>query len=123
MLYTLGSKLKAKGRGGFDDVIKMIDDMVVLLGKQQAEDAKQKTYCEDELEKAADEEAATKTKLSQVTATIMEQQDEISAAMEAINTLTSEIAELDKAVADATNQRKEEHQAYTEAVQMNEVAA
>merc|ERR1719420_684913 len=60
MLYTMGSKLKVKGRGGFDDVVKMIDDMVVLLGKQQAEDEKQKTYCEDEFEKAADEEAASK---------------------------------------------------------------
>merc|ERR1712093_806215 len=90
---------------------------------QQAEDEKQKGYCEDELEKAADEEAATKTKLSQVSATIIEQQDEISAAMEEINTLTSEISELDKAVADATNQRKEEHAAFVEMIQMNEVAA
>merc|ERR1719335_62674 len=122
MLYTMNSKLKLKSSGGFDEVIKMVDDMVTLLGKQQVEDEKQKTYCEDELDKAADEEAATKTKLAQVTATIMEQQDEISAAMEEINTLTSEIAELDKAVADATNQRKEEHQMYVETMQMNEVA-
>merc|ERR1719321_1108617 len=75
MLYTLGSKLKAKGRGGFDDVIKMIDDMVVLLGKQQAEEAKQKTYCEDEFEKAADEEAASKTKLAQTDAKLAELTD------------------------------------------------
>merc|ERR1719265_8309 len=60
LLYTLGSKLKVKSAGGFDEVIKMVDDMIVLLGKQQAEDDKQKAYCEDELEKAADEEAATK---------------------------------------------------------------
>merc|ERR1719161_2101660 len=61
ILYTLGSKLKLKSSGGFDEVKKMIDDMVVLLGKQQKEDEKQKAYCEDEFEKAADEEAATKT--------------------------------------------------------------
>merc|ERR1719146_146867 len=54
LLYTLGSKLKLKSSGGFDDVVKMIDDMVVLLGKQQAEDEKQKAYCEDEFEKAED---------------------------------------------------------------------
>merc|ERR1719161_2119822 len=65
VLYTMGSKLKMRTSGGFDDVIKMIDDMVVLLGKQQVEDEKQKTYCEDEFEKAADEEAAAKTKLAQ----------------------------------------------------------
>merc|ERR1719316_1671406 len=70
LLYTLGSKLKMKSAGGFDDVKKMIDDMVVLLGKQQKEDEKQKAYCEDEFEKAADEEAATKTKLAQTDATL-----------------------------------------------------
>merc|ERR1719240_1616577 len=122
MLFTVSSKLKMKSAGQFDEVIKMVDDMVALLGKQQVEDEKQKGYCEDELEKAADEEAATKTKLAQVSATIIEQRDEISAAMEEINTLTSEIAELDKSVADATNQRKEEHQMYVETMQMNEVA-
>merc|ERR1719386_420554 len=37
VLYTLGSKLKMKSAGGFDEVKKMIDDMVVLLGKQQKE--------------------------------------------------------------------------------------
>merc|ERR1719316_980147 len=84
MLYTLGSKLKLKSSGGFDDVIKMIDDMVVLLGKQQAEDAKQKTYCEDEFEKAADEEAASKTKLAQTDAALSEQTDEIGTLMEEI---------------------------------------
>merc|ERR1712224_63994 len=122
MLYTLGSKLKAKGRGGFDDVIKMIDDMVVLLGKQQAEDAKQKTYCEDEFEKAADEEAASKTKLAQTDAALSEQTDTIGTLMEEIAALTTSIEELDKSVADATEQRKEEHAMYVEQMQLNEAA-
>merc|ERR1719443_1133792 len=122
MLYTMNSKLKMKSSGGFDEVMKMIDEMVVLLGKQQKEDEKQKTYCEDELEKAADEDAATKTKMTQVEATISEQQDSISTLMEEINALTAGIAELDKAVADATEQRKEEHADYVEAMQMNEAA-
>jgi len=122
MLYTLGSKLKSKGRGGFDDVVKMIDDMVVLLGKQQAEDAKQKTYCEDEFEKAADEEAASKTKLAQTDAALSEQSDTIGTLMEEIAALTTGIEALDKSVADATEQRKEEHALYVEQMQMNEAA-
>merc|ERR1719456_742843 len=122
MLFTLNSKLKHRSAGGFDEVMKMIDDMVVLLGKQQKEDDKQKVWCEDELEKATDEEAATMTKLEQVDAAISEQSDTISSAMEEISTLTSEIAELDKAVADATEQRKAEHVDYTEMMQMNEAA-
>merc|ERR1719333_1130863 len=115
-------KLKLKSAGGFDDVIKMIDDMVVLLGKQQAEDAKQKTYCEDEFEKAADEEAASKTKLSQTDAKLAELTDTIGTLMEEISALGSSIEALDKSVADATEQRKEEHAAYVAQMQMNEAA-
>jgi len=122
VLYTLGSKLKMKSAGGFDDVIKMIDDMVVLLGKQQTEDATQKTYCEDEFEKAADEEAASKTKLAQTDAKLAELTDTIGTLMEEIASLTAGIAALDKSVADATEQRKEEHAAYVATMQMNEAA-
>merc|ERR1719214_213223 len=50
---------------------------------------KHKTWCEDELEKATDEEAATKTKLAQVDATISEQSDAISTLMEEISALTA----------------------------------
>merc|ERR1719171_1824698 len=118
----MGSKLKLKSTGGFDDVIKMIDDMVVLLGKQQAEDAKQKTYCEDEFEKAADEEAAAKTKLAQTDAKLAELTDTIGTLMEEISALETSIEALDKSVADATEQRKEEHAAYVAQMQMNEAA-
>jgi len=122
LLYTLGSKLKIKGQGGFDDVVKMIDDMVVLLGKQQGEDATQKTYCENEFEKSADEQAASKTKLAQTDATLSEQTDAISTLMEEISALTTSINALDESTAAATEQRKEEHALYVEQMQMNEAA-
>merc|ERR1719324_1766581 len=48
--------------------------------------------------------------------------DEITELAEAINTLTAEVAALDKMVADATEQRKEEHAAFVEMLQLNEVA-
>merc|ERR1719263_1861391 len=122
MLYTFSSKLMLKSTGGFDDVIKMLDDMVVLLGKHQTEDEKQKTYCEDEFDKAADEEAAAKTKLTQTDAKLAEMTDSIGTLMEDISALEASIAALDKSVADATEQRKEEHAAYVEQMQMNEAA-
>jgi len=114
--------LKMKSAGGFDDVIKMVDDMVVLLGKQQADDDKQTVYCQDELEKAADEEAASKTKLAQTDAALSELTDKIGTLMEEISSLTSGIAALDKSVAEATEMRKEEHADYVEMMQMNEAA-
>merc|ERR1719214_383485 len=117
----MGSKLKSKTQK-FDEVKKMIDDMVVLLGKQQAEDEKQKEYCEDEFEKAEDELKATKTKLAQTDAKLAELTDTIGTLMEEISGLGASIAALDKSVADATEQRKEEHAEYVATMQMNEAA-
>merc|ERR1719473_1687279 len=96
--------------------------MVVLLGKQQKEDDKSKEFCEAEFDKAEDEEKAAKTKLEQVDATLAEETDKISGLMEEISNLKKGIEELDHAVAEATEQRKEEHAEYIEAVQMNEAA-
>merc|ERR1719389_436961 len=106
----------------FDEIMKMIDDMAALLGKEQGEDEKQKGWCEDEFEKSADEKAAATTKLSQIEAEIGELTDGITEVSEEISTLTAEIAELDKSVADATENRKAEHAAYVESLQLNEVA-
>jgi uncharacterized protein YoxC len=125
LLFTLNSKLKlgAKGKAqGLESVIKMIDDMVVLLGKDQKEDDKSKTFCEDELEKAEDEDKAAKDKKGQVEAAISEMADEIEALGESIATLEQDIKDLDKSVAQATEQRKEEHADFQESQQLNEAA-
>merc|ERR1719335_875189 len=86
VLFTLNSKLKTSSKG-LDSVITMIDDMVVLLGKDQAGDDSSKTFCEDELEKSADENKAASEKLAQVEATISELTDGIDASAEKIATL------------------------------------
>jgi len=122
MLYTLNSKLKLKSKGGMDEVIKMIDDMVVLLGKQQKEDDTSVEFCKEEFDKAEDEEKAAKTKLGQLSSALAEKSDEISSLMEEISVLKKGIEELDYSVAQATEQRKEEHAEYIEAVQLNEAA-
>merc|ERR1719335_2041127 len=122
ILYTLNSKLKLKSKSGFAEVIKMIDDMVVLLGKQQDEDDKSKEFCEAEFDKAEDEEKAAKTKLGQLDAALAEATDAIVSLSEEISVLNKGIGELDYAVAEATEQRKEEHAEYIETVQLNEAA-
>jgi len=104
LLYSLNSKLKLASKGkaqGMEKVIKMIDDMVVILGKDQANDDKQKTYCEDELEKASDEDAAAKEKKAQIEAAVEETTDAISSLADDLATLASDIKALDKAVAEA----------------------
>merc|ERR1719191_2507782 len=100
MLFTMRSKLKSHaGVQKFEEIKKMIDDMVVLLGKQQDEDDKTKEFCREEFDKADDEQKAAKTALASTEASLEEM-----------------------TVADATVQRKEDHTAYIGVVQMNEAA-
>merc|ERR1719191_275231 len=125
LLFTLNSKLRMTQSGkvqNLSSVIKMIDDMVVLLGKDQTDDDKSKTFCEDELEKTADEDKAAKDKKAAVEAKIAEATDAISALADEIAALEQGIKELDKSVATATEQRKEEHADFLEATQLNEAA-
>merc|ERR1719333_1540540 len=129
MLFTLSSKLKHHAKHKttftamkFDEVTKMVDDMVEIEGKEQAEDDTEKPWCNGEFDKASKEESGEKAEISSLEATIAEQNDQIASLDEEIKTLTAEIAELDKAVADATEQRKEEHEDYLESVQLGSTA-
>jgi predicted nucleic acid-binding Zn-ribbon protein len=125
LLYTLNSNLKMSSKGkakGLESVIKMIDDMVVLLGKDQAGDDKSKTFCEDELEKTTDEQTAAKEKKAAIEAEIAEATDAVAALADEIAGLETDIKDLDKAVAQATEQRKEEHADFNEMQQLNEAA-
>merc|ERR1719262_160359 len=127
MLYTMSSKIRLSNKHGhkfqkFDEITKMIDDMVTLLGKEQKDDDKQKEFCRDEFDKAADEETAAKEKIAAITATIEEQTDTIAQLTEEIATIQEEVKALDKSVVVATEQRKEEHEESVAAAQMNQAA-
>merc|ERR1719191_2100025 len=115
--------MTSKGKTqGMEAVIKMIDDMVALLGKDQEDDDSSKTFCEDELEKSGDEQKAATEKKAQVEAEISELTDAATSLADDIATLTQSIKDLDKSVATATEQRKAEHEDFTEATQLNEAA-
>merc|ERR1719321_272242 len=125
MLYALSSKLRLANKGrvqNFGEIIKTIDGMVALLGKEQKDDDKQKDWCQGELDKATDEETAAKEKKAQIEAMIAEMTDGITALGEEIATLQESIKTLDKTVAEATEQRKTEHEEALSAAQMSQAA-
>jgi predicted nucleic acid-binding Zn-ribbon protein len=125
MLMSLKSKIRLGSTSGahkFEEIVKMIDDMVVLLGKQQDEDDKMKEWCRVELDKAEDEEAAAKTEVGRLEASIEEVTDSIATLGDEIKGLQKSIEELDYTVAEATVQRKEEHAQFQQTVQMQEAA-
>jgi len=106
---ALSGKSSSAGAAGFGKVIKMIDDMVVLLGKEQGDDDDKKEYCGKQFDVSEDKVKALKRSIGQ-------DESAIATAKEAISTLTEEIAALeagikalDKAVAEATKQRQDEN--------------
>merc|ERR1719251_690728 len=111
-LLVLALTGKGHASGGFGKVIKMIDDMVALLGKEQTDDDHKKEYCALQFDDSDDKKKALER-------TIAGEESSIASTKEAIATLTQEIAPLeagiralDQAVAEATAQRKDEHAEY-----------
>jgi len=94
---------------GFEKIVKMIDDMVVLLGKEQVSDDDKKAYCEAELDKAEDKLKGLNTKISDLEKAIDEANGQVATLTEEVASLTKGIKELDAEVAEATELRKQEH--------------
>merc|ERR550537_1650300 len=116
MLALRGKKV------GMEKVIKMIDDMVILLGKEQVEDDNKKEYCETEFDKADDQKKAQERQISDLEKAIAEEEGAISTLAEEIAALEEGIEALDKSVAEATEQRKDENAEYLENLAANTAA-
>jgi len=127
-LSLLASALKSKSVD-FSKITEQIDGMVDVLGKEQVDDDEQKKFCEVEFTKSAAEQKETEETLASLAASIEEMTATVATLKGEIDTLTVEIKALDKAVAEATEQRKEEHASFLQsqaesqaAVQLIEVA-
>merc|ERR1719453_1715437 len=97
-------------KADFSKVLGMIDNMSTLLGKEQADDDAQKSFCDKDFAKSADEKKATEEAIAASAASIAEMTDASATLASEVATLQDEIKALDKAVAEATEQRKEEHE-------------
>merc|ERR1719272_2162208 len=93
----------------------LIEDMISKLVKEAEEEATQKAFCDAEMGKSKtsqDEKTATLGKLS---ARIDGATSTIAENTEAIRTLEAEVAEIDRAQAEATAIRTKEHDDYSQA--------
>merc|ERR1719274_273558 len=100
----------------------MVDDMIGLEAEEQTKDDKQKPWCNGEFDKEDREEKAEKTEMASLEAEMEEESDAIAALEDEIKALTASVAGLDKTVALATEQRKEEHTEYTETIALTKTA-
>merc|ERR1719359_2602934 len=88
--------------------------MVVLLGKEQVTDDEKKAYCEAELDKAEDDLKELDHTIAGLTTAIEEGKTALATLTEEIEALIQGIKDLDKQVAEATEQRKEENEDFVE---------
>eukprot|EP00448_Togula_jolla_P034343 CAMPEP_0170637220 /NCGR_PEP_ID=MMETSP0224-20130122/38277_1 /TAXON_ID=285029 /ORGANISM="Togula jolla, Strain CCCM 725" /LENGTH=715 /DNA_ID=CAMNT_0010967049 /DNA_START=57 /DNA_END=2204 /DNA_ORIENTATION=+ len=107
---------------GFEKVMEMVDAMVKTLKKEQQDDNSKKEYCGSEFDVADDKKKGLEQTVSDEEVALANTQETIATLVEEIKTLSAGIEELDKSVAEATEQRKEEHAAYMELMAMDSQA-
>jgi len=98
----------------FEKVIKLIDNMVSILGKEQADDNNKKEYCELQFDTADDKKKGLERDLKDLKTTIADSTETIGTLTDELKALAEGIKNLDKDVAESTETRKDEHSEFTE---------
>merc|ERR1719271_729092 len=107
-LNLIALALKGK-KVSFDKVLTMIDEMVTLLKSEQVADDDKKEYCEKMIDETEDKVKELELSVSDLEKAIADAKESIASLAEEIEALEDGIKQLDKDVAEATEQRKEEH--------------
>merc|ERR1719375_192616 len=87
----------------------MVDDMVALLKQEQLDDDDKKEYCEGQFDTADDKKKELVRAEGKLTAAIEDAKESIATLADEIKELAAGIKALDKTVAEATANRKEEN--------------
>merc|ERR1719356_1789841 len=90
----------------------MIDNLVSELKTEQQDDENKKEYCDAQLDQADDKKKGLEKEVSDLETAIAESKEGITTTKEEIDALGDRIRALDKAVAEATEQRKDENEDY-----------
>jgi len=107
-LNLISLALKGK-KVSFDKILGMIDDMIALLKKEQVTDDDKKAYCDQLIDETEDKVKSLELSVSDLAKAIADHKETIATLTEEIEALADGIKALDKQVAEATEQRKEEH--------------
>lgn len=94
---------------GFAKVIEMVDKLVSVLKREQADDDKKKAWCQKEFDTSEDEQKGLENDAQDITKTIADTQEAVNTLNADVEALVAGIKELDRSVDEATVQRKKEH--------------
>jgi len=99
----------------FGKIRGLIEDMIAKLTKEAAEEADQKSFCDEELSESNAKKADLNGKLDKTAARIQKAEAGKAKLTEEISTLEKEVAEIDAGQAEATKVRQEEHEEFVKA--------
>jgi peptidoglycan hydrolase CwlO-like protein len=107
-LNLISLALKGK-KVSFEKVLGMIDEMVSLLKKEQVDDEDKKEYCESTIDKTEDKVKELELSVSDLAKAIADAKEAVATLADEIAGLQAGIKQLDSDVAEATEQRKQDH--------------
>merc|ERR1719333_1166151 len=113
--YKLMQLVAAARSDPFGNIRGLIEDMIAKLTKEAAEEADQKSFCDEEISESKAKQADLSGKLDKTTARIAKADADKATLEEDIKLLETEIAEIDAGQAEATKVREEEHAEYLKA--------
>merc|ERR1719181_348216 len=99
----------------FGKIRGLIEDMIAKLTKEAADEADQKSFCDEEIGESKAKQADLSGKLDKTSARIAKAEADKAKLLEDIKTLEGEIADIDAGQAEATKVRQEEHADYLKA--------
>lgn len=107
---------------GFEKIVAMIDRMVVTLNSEQTEDDNKREYCNVQLDQMDDKKKGLERAVSDSETAIADAQEAITTMAADMKALVEGIEALDKSVAEASEQRKQEHGEFNDLMSSNSAA-
>jgi hypothetical protein len=99
---------------GFEKVIKMVDEMVVTLKKEQADDDDKQEYCRIQFDSLDDKKKGLERDVSDAEKAIANAEENLDTLKADIDALADAIKALDKSVKNSVEQRREESEEFQE---------
>jgi len=113
--YTMMEMVSAAASDPFEKIRGLIGDMIAKLVAEANEEASQKAFCDEEMGKSNKDKEQKTMRIDQLQAKLDHATAKTAELEDAIKELQAELADIDKATAEATKIRNEEHATYTTA--------
>jgi len=111
---SLLSYMLRVGKVDFSKVVKMIDEMVAVLGQEQKDDDDQLNFCSSEFDSAADEKRTLERNIKDLNAQIETLESSMVTLKEEMATIKQEMEDSAEQAKEATKLRKEENAQFKE---------